>query len=83
MSVRTGSINGGTKKAGTYELGHSESQQAMQKKNRKKNRKSSNRRIFVYTFYLINIRLSLSDDANKIKALNIERGLQFQLSLKI
>ena len=29
--------------------------------------------IFVYTFCLINIRLSLSDDANKIKTLNIER----------
>ena len=33
-----------------------------------------NRRIFVYTFCLINIWLSLSDDANKIKALNIERA---------
>ena len=32
------------------------------------------RRIFVYTFCLINIRLSLSDDANKIKTLNIERA---------
>ena len=32
----------------------------------------SYRRIFVYTFYLINICLSLSDDANKIKTLNIE-----------
>ena len=31
------------------------------------------RRIFVYTFCLINICLSLSDDANKIKTLNIER----------
>ena len=31
------------------------------------------RRIFVYTFYLINISLSLSDDAKKIKTLNIER----------
>ena len=40
------------------------------------------RRIFVYTFCLINIRLSLSDDANKIKTLNIERAQQFQLSLK-
>ena len=28
------------------------------------------RRIFVYTFCLINICLSLSDDANKIKTLN-------------
>ena len=34
----------------------------------------SNRRIFVYTFYLINICLSLSDDGNKIKTLNIERA---------
>ena len=32
------------------------------------------RRIFVYTFCLINICLSLSDDANKIKTLNIERA---------
>ena len=32
-----------------------------------------NRQIFVYTFCLINICLSLSDDANKIKTLNIER----------
>ena len=32
------------------------------------------RRIFVYTFCFINICLSLSDDANKIKALNIERA---------
>ena len=32
-----------------------------------------NRRIFVYTFCLINICLSLSDDSNKIKTLNIER----------
>ena len=32
------------------------------------------RRIFVYTFCLINICLSLSDDANKIKAKNIERA---------
>ena len=35
MSVR-GSIDGGTEKAGTYELGHTASQQAMWKKNRKK-----------------------------------------------
>ena len=41
------------------------------------------RRIFVYTFYLINICLSLSDDANKIKALNIGRAKQFKFSLKI
>ena len=34
----------------------------------------ANRRIFVYTFWLINICLSLSDDANKIKTLNIERA---------
>ena len=34
----------------------------------------SYRRIFVYTFCLINICLSLSDDANKIKTLNIERA---------
>ena len=33
-----------------------------------------NRRIFVYTFCLINICLSLSDDANKVKTLNIERA---------
>ena len=32
------------------------------------------RRIFVYTFCLINICLSLSDDANRIKTLNIERA---------
>ena len=32
------------------------------------------RRIFVYTFCLINICLSLSDDANKIQTLNIERA---------
>ena len=32
------------------------------------------RRIFVYTFCLINICLSLSEDANKIKTLNIERA---------
>ena len=31
-------------------------------------------RIFVYTFCLIKICLSLSDDANKIKTLNIERA---------
>ena len=36
--------------------------------------KVGNRRIFVYTFYFINICLSLSDDANKIKTLNIERA---------
>ena len=29
---------------------------------------------FVYTLFLINISLSLSDDANKIKPLNIERA---------
>ena len=34
----------------------------------------SNRRIFVNTFCLINICLSLSDDANKMKTLNIERA---------
>ena len=34
----------------------------------------NNRRIFVYTFCLINICLSVSDDANKIKTLNIERA---------
>ena len=34
----------------------------------------SYRRIFVYTFCLNNICLSLSDDANKIKTLNIERA---------
>ena len=32
------------------------------------------RRIFVYTFCLINICLSLSDEVNKIKTLNIERA---------
>ena len=32
------------------------------------------KRIFVYTLCLINISLSLSDDANKIKTLNIERA---------
>ena len=41
------------------------------------------RGIFVYPFCLINICLSLSDNANKIKTLNIERASQFQLSLKI
>jgi len=41
------------------------------------------RRIFVYTFCLINICLSLSDDANERKTLNIERALQFQLPLKL
>ena len=35
---------------------------------------SSYGRIFVYTFCLITICLSLSDDANKIKTLNIERA---------
>ena len=35
---------------------------------------TKNRRILVYTFCLINIRLSLSDDANKTKTLNIERA---------
>ena len=34
----------------------------------------SNKRISVYTFCLINICLSLFDDANKIKTLNIERA---------
>ena len=33
----------------------------------------SYRRIFVYTFCLISICLSLSDDPNAIKTLNIER----------
>ena len=33
-----------------------------------------NRRVFVYSFCLINICLSLSDEANKIKPLNIERA---------
>ena len=33
----------------------------------------NNKRIFVYTFCRINICLSLSDDANKIKTVNIER----------
>ena len=37
----------------------------------------ANRRIFVYTFCLINICLSLSDDSNKIKTLNIESTEQF------
>ena len=32
------------------------------------------RRIFVYSFCLINICLSLSDEANKIKPLNVERA---------
>ena len=35
---------------------------------------TGNRRIFVYTFSLISICLSLSDHANKIKTLNIERA---------
>ena len=35
---------------------------------------TSNRPIFVYTFCFINICLSLSNDANKIKTLNIERA---------
>ena len=38
---------------------------------------------FVYTFCLINICLSLSDGANKIKTLNIESAKQFKFSLKI
>ena len=38
----------------------------------------------LFTFFcLINICSSLSDEANKIKPLNIEREWQFQLSLKI
>ena len=37
-------------------------------------RRGCNRRILVYTFCVINICLSLSDDANKIKTLNIERA---------
>ena len=32
------------------------------------------RRMFVYTFCLINLCLSLSDEANKIKTQNIERA---------
>ena len=44
---------------------------------------SIHRRIFVYSFCLIDICLSLSDDANKIKTLNIERAKQFKFSLKI
>ena len=39
--------------------------------------------ILVYIFCLISIGLSLSDEANKMKFLNIERAKQFQLSLKI
>ena len=35
---------------------------------------TSNRRIFAYTFCLINISLPLSDDANKVKTLTIERA---------
>jgi len=41
------------------------------------------RRISVYIFCLSNIWSSLSDEANKVKPLNIERAWQFQLSLKI
>ena len=44
---------------------------------------SGYRGIFVHIFCLINICSSLSDEANKIKPLNIERAKQFQLSLKI
>ena len=40
-------------------------------------------RILVYIFRLTRIGLSLSDEANKMKFLNIERAKQFQLSLKI
>ena len=36
--------------------------------------RTKNRRIFVYNFCLINICLSLCNDANKIKTLNIERA---------
>ena len=37
----------------------------------------------LFTFFsLINICLSLSDEANKIKSLNIEKVEQFQSSLK-
>ena len=43
----------------------------------------SNHIILVYMFCLISIGLSLSDEANKMKFLNIERAQQFQLSLKI
>ena len=39
-----------------------------------------NRRIFVC---LVNICLSLCDGPNRVKCLNVERALQFQLSLKI
>ena len=39
--------------------------------------------ILVYIFCLISIGLSLSDEANKMKFVNIERAKQFQLSLKI
>ena len=37
----------------------------------------------VYIFALINICLSLSDGANKIESMNIERIYQCQLCLKI
>ena len=39
--------------------------------------------ILVYIFCLTSIGLSLSDEANKMKFVNIERAKQFQLSLKI
>ena len=35
---------------------------------------SPSRRIFVYTFCLIDVCWSLSDDANKVETLNIERA---------
>ena len=46
----------------------------LMKRKKYKSKAHRNRRIFVYTFCLINICLSLSDDANKIKTLNIERA---------
>ena len=39
--------------------------------------------LFTLFASVISICLSLSDDANKIKTLNIEKAYQFQLSLKI
>ena len=46
----------------------------LMKRKKYKSKAHHNRRIFVYTFCLINICLSLSDAASKIQTLNIERA---------
>ena len=62
------------KNAGKERQGNGSEQQALPTGETFENRALSCRRIFVYTFCLINICLSLSDDAYKIKTLNIERA---------